>query len=266
MVAEIISGLVIGFISSWKLTLVLFTCLLFVLGSFAVLGICLEGVMVSSRKTYEKTGGIEEELLYNIKTIASFVNFDYELQRFGKLVNEVENYDRKKAIILALSIGIMMFGVYFGYTMTLIYARKLIANKDKNTNTGKPYRPGDIIKVLFSVINAIYALGSIGPNIEVINEACVSASDYFHLYKRIPKIFISDKNIITNKEKINGKIEFKNIKFIYPSDKNQKPVLDNLNLIVEPGQKIALVGESGCGKSTTVNLIERLYELMKVKF
>jgi len=260
MVAEIISGFVVGFIASWKLTLMLFTCLPFVLGSFAVLGICMEGVIVSSRKTYEKAGGIAEELLYNIKTVASFVNFDYELKRFGKLVDEVESYDRKKSLILAISIGVMMFGVYFGYTMTLIYARKLIANKEKNTNTGKPYSPGDIIKVLFSVINAIYAIGSIGPNIEIINEACISASDYFYLYERVPNIYISDKNLRPNKEDIRGKIEFKNIKFIYPSDKTQKSVLENLDLTIESGQKIAIVGESGCGKSTIVNLIERLYE------
>ena len=50
------------------------------------------------------------------------------------------------------------------------------------------------------------------------------------------------------------------IEFIYPSDDKKRKVLDGLNLVFEPGQKVALVGESGCGKSTTVNLIERLYE------
>ena len=50
------------------------------------------------------------------------------------------------------------------------------------------------------------------------------------------------------------------MKFIYPSDSNKRLILDGLNLVFEPGKKIALVGESGCGKSTTVNLIERLYE------
>ena len=84
--------------------------------------------------------------------------------------------------------------------------------------------------------------------------------DYFTLYERVPKIFISDKNIKPNRDSIKGKIEFRNIKFIYPSDINQRPLLENLNLIFEPGKKVALVGESGCGKSTTVNLIERLYE------
>ena len=260
MTAEIISGLVIGFVASWKLTLVLFTCIPFVLGSFAMLGICMEGNIVLSRKTYEKAGGIAEELLYNIKTVTSFVNFDYELERFGNLVDDVEKYDRKKVSVLAWSIGIMMFGVYFGFTMTLIYARVLIANKEKNSNTGKPYSPGDVVKVLFSVIIAIYAIGGIGPLIEIINEACTAASDYFTLLKRVPKIFVSGKNLTPSRDFIEGKIEFKNINFIYPNDKNQKPVLENLNLIFEPGKKIALVGESGCGKSTTVNLIERLYE------
>ena len=63
-----------------------------------------------------------------------------------------------------------------------------------------------------------------------------------------------------DKDSIHGKIEFKNIKFIYPSDKSQRPILNGLNLEIEAGKKVAFVGESGCGKSTTVNLIERLYD------
>ena len=62
------------------------------------------------------------------------------------------------------------------------------------------------------------------------------------------------------RDQIQGRIEFKNVNFIYPSDPNKRLILKNLNLTIEPGKKVALVGESGCGKSTTVNLIERLYE------
>ena len=154
----------------------------------------------------------------------------------------------------------MIFGIFFGFAITLIYARNLIANQEKNSNTGKPFSAGDVIKVLFAVIGAIFAIGGISPNIQIIKESCIAASDYFTLKERIPKIFQSEKSIKPNKDSIKGKIEFKNIKFYYPSDKKQKPILENLNLIFEPGKKVALVGESGCGKSTTVNLIERLYE------
>ena len=100
----------------------------------------------------------------------------------------------------------------------------------------------------------------IPPNILTIRESCASSSDYFTLYERIPEIYVSQDNIKSNRETIKGKIEFKNIKFIYPGDKCQKTVLSGINLVVEGGKKVALVGESGCGKSTTVNLIERLYE------
>ena len=154
----------------------------------------------------------------------------------------------------------MMFGVYFGYTMTLIYARTVIANNIRDSKVG--ITPGDIIKVLFSVLPAIYALGSIGPNMEIISEACIASSDYFTLLKRNPNIYISEKNIIIDKDVIQGKIEFKNVKFKYSSNNsaNNNYVLNDLNLIFEPRKKIALVGESGCGKSTIVNLIERLYD------
>ena len=62
------------------------------------------------------------------------------------------------------------------------------------------------------------------------------------------------------RDQIVGTIEMKNIKFIYPSDPNKRVILDGLNLNFELSKKVAFVGESGCGKSTTVNLIERLYE------
>jgi ABC-type multidrug transport system fused ATPase/permease subunit len=62
------------------------------------------------------------------------------------------------------------------------------------------------------------------------------------------------------RDEIQGRIEFRNVVFKYPSDPNERIILKGINLLFEPGKKVALVGESGCGKSTTVNLIERLYE------
>ncbi len=144
----------------------------------------------------------------------------------------------------------------------LLYARNILC--EDNESNYEPYKEpdftvGDVQKVLICVVGSIVAIGEMAPNIQIIKESCVASSDYFTLNDRIPKIYISEKNLKPEREKIKGKIEFKNIKFIYPSDKNQKPILNGLNLTIEPGKKIAFVGESGCGKSTTVNLIVRLY-------
>ena len=62
-------------------------------------------------------------------------------------------------------------------------------------------------------------------------------------------------------DNIHGLIEFKGVDFYYPSDPNKRLILNGIDLLFEPGKKVALVGESGCGKSTTVNLIERLYDI-----
>ena len=66
-------------------------------------------IIVNSRMTYEIAGGVAEELLYNIKTVTSFVNFDYEIKRFGELIDKVEAIDKKRALISGISIGIIIF-------------------------------------------------------------------------------------------------------------------------------------------------------------
>ena len=270
MLTELIAGFVCAFIASWKLTLILLTCFPFIIVGALIMSLTLKNLIVRSRKTFEMAGGVAEELLYNIKTVTSFANFDYEINRFGKLIDKVEKYDIKKSFISGISVGIIIFGIFVGYTVTLVYARKLILDNITPQNTilngiyidleEENISIGEIQKVLFNIINAIVAIGQIAPNIQVIKASCSASSDYFSLYERKPKIYESEKNLKPDRDIIKGSIEFKNIKFIYPSDKAQRPILDGLNLEIEAGKKVAFVGESGCGKSTTVNLIERLYD------
>ena len=80
------------------------------------------------------------------------------------------------------------------------------------------------------------------------------------MHQVIRQLSLNYSDYIPSKENFRGKIEFKNVKFIYPSDTNGKYALDGLNILIETGKKIAIVGESGCGKSTTINLIERFYD------
>ena len=152
------------------------------------MGVCMEGVMVNSRKTYERAGGIAEELLYNIKTVTTFVNFDFELQRFGELVDEVEKLEKKKSLISGIAVGIIIFGIFFGYTFTLLYARNILC--EHNESNYEPYKEpdftvGEVQKVLICVVGSIAAIGEMAPNIQIIKESCVASSDYFILIDRI---------------------------------------------------------------------------------
>ena len=252
--ATFITGLIISFFTSWKLTLIILcvapflaTCIIFMVTS-------MRKSITLSRKAYETAGGVAEEVLYNIKTVVSFGHFDFEKQRFGHYTDLVRRFDAKSGFRLAIATAGVNFFFYLSFFACIIYSRSLLSKKNNNM------KPGDVMTVCFATTIAVNSFGMIAPNISIIQEACIAASDYFTLLDRKPQIDESESDYMPPRDTIKGKIEFKNINFIYPSDENKRKILDGLNLVFEPGQKVALVGESGCGKSTTVNLIERLYE------
>ena len=260
MIAQIVAGLVIAFSTSWKLTLVMLCVTPFLCACIMYLVTALKRTIILARKTYEKAGGVAEEMLYNIKTVASFTNFEFETERFGKYIDKVHKYDKEKAYKLGISIAGIIFFIILTFVIALIYGRVLIYDGETNSNTGEPFSAGDVLKVIFSTLMAMMSIGSIAPNLKIIQEAAVASSDYFTLVERKPQIDETHSTYKPPRENIQGRIEFKDITFIYPSDPNKRKILEGLNLVIEPGKKVALVGESGCGKSTTVNLIERLYE------
>ena len=258
--AQCLSGLIIAFLTSWKLTLVILCVIPFILIILFIMLFFINKKALQSRKAYEDAGGIAEEILYNIKIISSFANFEFELKRYDEKIEEYYKIEIRKIYELGIFIGLSIFFIYCAIFISLFYGRSLI-QKEYNTNKKRKFTGGDVINVTFCILIGILGLAMIFPNIKIIQEACSACSDYFILCERkIPFDFHESKEK-PDKSLIKGKIIFKNVKFKYSSDKNGKLILDNLNLLFESGKKIALVGESGCGKSTIVNLIERLYEV-----
>ena len=259
-IAQCLSGLIIAFLTSWKLTLVILCVIPFILIILFIMLFFINKKALQSRKAYEDAGGIAEEILYNIKIISSFANFEFELKRYDEKIEEYYKIEIRKIYELGIFIGLSIFFIYCAIFISLFYGRSLI-QKEYNTNKKRKFTGGDVINVTFCILIGILGLAMIFPNIKIIQEACSACSDYFILCERkIPFDFHESKEK-PDKSLIKGKIIFKNVKFKYSSDKNGKLILDNLNLLFESGKKIALVGESGCGKSTIVNLIERLYEV-----
>ena len=259
MVAQVIAGFIIAFTTSWKLTLVMLCIAPLILGSIIFLMGSMGKAIFMSMKTFEAAGGVAEEVLYNIKTVASFVNFSYETTRYNRYIDKIHEYEKEKALKMGASIGSILFCMNFAFVIALLYGKKLILDHEINSNTGEEFEGGDVMTVIFSTVMAIMSIGSVSPNIKIIQEAATASSDYFTLYERKPQIDLTHSIYKPFRDEVEGKIEFKNISFIYPSDDKKRKILDGLNITIEPGQKVALVGESGCGKSTTVNLIERLY-------
>ena len=115
-------------------------------------------------------------------------------------------------------------------------------------------------------------LAYIGIFSQIINPAKSFASAYYSIQKgmastdRINKILNAENNIIevsnaVSIKEFTSKIEYKNVSFSYRTDAGSEPVIKNINLIIEKGRTIALVGASGGGKSTLADLLPRFYDV-----
>ena len=127
-----------------------------------------------------------------------------------------------------------------------------------NINTGKLYKLDDILVSFFAIMTAFFSVGSVAPPLQAITKGREAAYSIFNIIDTAPKIIDDDVTKITPSS-ISGDIEFKNVKFNYPS-RPSIPVLSELSMKIEAGQKVAFVGETGCGKSTLIQLVERFYD------
>lgn len=129
---------------------------------------------------------------------------------------------------------------------------------DDRSKEVKEYTPAVLVIVLFGVLTGAQNMGLTLPHLEAFAVARGSASAIFQVLDRVPTIDSLSKSG-WRLESVNGEIEFKNIEFRYPARKDVQ-VLRSLNLKINRGETVALVGSSGCGKSTCLQLIQRLYD------
>ena len=257
-----LSAFVFAFFGSWKLALVL---LCFSPISL-IISIIFNRVNVTGNtlvlQTWEFAGGIAEEIFYNIRTVASFANFDYELKRFcddSRLTNEIElMVNCKTKFLSAIFVIIDGLVIFVG----IIYGRTLI-KKDFNSFKGRDLTGGDVSLTFTNIATFVGSIGKFTNSLQYIKLALAATSDYFNLYERRPQMDLTNSKEKPPLSVIQGKLEFKDVKFYYPSDVDKKLILNGLNLDIQPGQKIALVGETGCGKTTATFLLERLYDVVE---
>ena len=189
-ISQCIVGFIFAFISSWKLTLVMLCVTPIILFFSFFLMFSLKKGIILARKTWETAGGIAEEMLYNIKTVASFANFEYELKRFYEKVEVVWIIDLNNSCKLGFSVGFIIFFLNLCFFIAFIYGRTLI-KKDYNSNKGRDFTGGDVISAAFCTLMGISGIGMIAPNFKTIQESCSAASDYFNLYERKPEMDLS---------------------------------------------------------------------------
>uniref|UniRef100_W5LLF2 ATP-binding cassette sub-family B member 5 n=1 Tax=Astyanax mexicanus TaxID=7994 RepID=W5LLF2_ASTMX len=247
-----LAGIIIGFIYGWKLTLVIMSVSPLLAGSAAVWSKILATLTGKELSAYAKAGAVAEEILVAIRTVVAFNGQQKALEKYEKNLEDAKNFGVKKAITTNVSMGITQFFIFGTYALAFWYGTKLSVDEPENYSIGK------VITVFFSVMIGAFSLGQGAPNLESVAKARGAA---YSIYNTIdmPRPIDSSSKEGHKPDSVRGDIEFKNIHFSYPSRKDVK-ILQGMSLKVPHGKTIALVGASGCGKSTTIQLLQRFYD------
>eukprot|EP00172_Hildenbrandia_rubra_P004598 Plantae.Rhodophyta-Hildenbrandia_rubra.ctg9612.p1 GENE.Plantae.Rhodophyta-Hildenbrandia_rubra.ctg9612~~Plantae.Rhodophyta-Hildenbrandia_rubra.ctg9612.p1 ORF type:complete len:1208 (+),score=197.04 Plantae.Rhodophyta-Hildenbrandia_rubra.ctg9612:383-3625(+) len=204
-----------------------------------------------SQKSYGKAGAIANEVLSSIRSVTAYGGQKEEIVRYEEHLQEAYKSSVKKAHISGICMGLTMFVLVSVYAVAFYYGSRLVKGKQINV--------GDVITVFFAVIMGSMGIGQGAPCLESFSAAQGAAPRLFEVIERKSSIN-PRKNEGTILDSVKGSIEFRNVCFKY-DERHKKMVLDDLNISIPSGTTLALVGASGCGKSTTVSLIERFYDV-----
>uniref|UniRef100_A0A4W6DJ25 Bile salt export pump n=1 Tax=Lates calcarifer TaxID=8187 RepID=A0A4W6DJ25_LATCA len=239
-----------SFYFSWKLTLLILCFLPFIALSGGFQAKMLTGFAKQDKQAMEAAGRISGEALNNIRTIAGL----------GKERNFVDMYEAQlDAPYQAALKKANVYGACYGFAQCVVF----LTNSASYRFGGYLVRQEGLhFSLVFRVISAIVtsgtALGRASSYTPDYAKAKISAARFFQLLDRVPQISVySDKG--DKWDNFQGNIEFIDCKFTYPTRPDIQ-VLNGLNVSVKPGQTLAFVGSSGCGKSTSVQLLERFYD------
>lgn len=248
-VVNLVGSIIIAFVYGWKLSLV---------GLFAVLPLILAagylrirfemGFEKATAKVFENSSQFATEAVGAFRTVISLIMEDMIGDRYDELlkdhVDKAFASAKYSTLVFAASDSIELACM----ALTFWYGGTLLASRE--------YNIVGFFVVYMAIIQGAMAAGmwfSFAPNMA---QATGAANRILSMRpdKTIPKPSYPD--LVDAPDGVG--IEFQNVYFSYKS--REVPVLSNLNLQIQPGQFAALVGASGCGKSTTISLLERFYD------
>ncbi len=200
-------------------------------------------------KTYDKLNNVVSENVRGMRVVKSFVNEDKEISKFKKISNEIYKYFTKAEKIVAFNSPLMQSVMYGSILFISYFAAKYIVGGVMTT--------GELTSLITYSLQILMNLMMFSMMFVIITIASSSASRIVELIDEVPDIS-NKENPVT--KVTDGSIKFKNVNFSYAKDK-KKLCLRDVDLNIESGETIGIIGGTGSSKSTLVQLIPRLYDV-----
>ncbi|XP_035227144.1 ATP-dependent translocase ABCB1-like isoform X2 [Stegodyphus dumicola] len=248
--STLIAAIVIGLWFNYKIGIVVLCFVPLVLLATYFESRVISGHMLSEKSGTEQASKVAIEAIDSIRTVASLHKEEAFYIQFRNALFGPHKKSRKNSQIRGVTFGFAQSIPSFAYACSMYYGSVLVAE-------GELSYP-DLFKVIEAVILGTAMVGQAVAFAPDYQKAKVAAVRIFKLLDIKPSIdiFSTAGRVLDD---VKGYIRFKNVRFNYPSRPRVK-ILRGLNLEIEPGQTVALVGSSGCGKSTCIQLLERFYD------
>ncbi|KAF8320496.1 P-loop containing nucleoside triphosphate hydrolase protein [Clavulina sp. PMI_390] len=244
------SGYILAYIKSWRLALAMSSILPLLMVTGVSMGVAMSGYTKTSLKHVAEGGNIAEEAISNIRTAKAF-GIQARLARlFNNHATKAYQAELKSAVVLGVSMGFFFLWIYGSYALGFGFGTTLALQGHGDI--------GNILNVIMAILEGSFSFGLLASELQAITTAIAAASKIFSTIDRVPVIDSAAETGL-RPSSTKGALELDNVFFTYPS-RRDVPVLKGVSLNFAPGTTSALVGASGCGKSTIVALIERFYD------
>lgn len=204
------------------------------------------------RRLDRLNSGIQESLT-NVRVVKSFVREDHEIEKFSKLNDDLKESSLRALRIVIATMPVMMFAMNVTTLAVVWYGGNIIIAGNMPV--------GDLTAFTTYIVQILMSLMML--SMVFLQSSRASAS-----MKRINEIFdteigLNDDNAENKDKKVTeGRVEFKNVSFGYSGENGRKDlVLEGISFTAEPGQTIGIIGSTGSGKTSLVQLIPRLYDV-----
>lgn len=250
---QLISALVVCLTMNARLTLVIVVVI-------PVMCLLLFIIMRSCEKLFtrfqEKIDGLNntvQENLVGIRVVKAFVRGNHERAKFKKSNDELRDAGLSAVMRVILISPIMMLSMYASILGVMWFGGGFVAKGE--------LLPGELYAFFSYIVQVLMSVLMVGMCLLMLTRAIACARRVIEVLEAEPDIADSPESHSLELPESRGKVEFRDVNFKYSATGSGDDVLHGIDLTVEPGQFVAIVGGTGTGKSTLVNLIPRFYDV-----
>ncbi len=231
-------------------------------GAIPVLGIGLWLIMSKTHpifekvfRTYDKLNNVVQENLRGIRVVKSFVREDHEIEKFQKISKSIYQDFSKAEKQLAFNMPLMQFCMYTCMILVSWFGARAILASGGDPTIG--LSTGELMSLITYAMQILSSLMMLSMVFVMITISRASA-------ERIVEVLTEESSMLDGKSHINevkdGSIQFDHVFFSYSKDAKE-PVLKDINLTINSGETVGILGGTGSSKSSLVQLIPRLYDV-----